>query len=80
MRAVLLTLRMGCQRDGIFNKAWAVPWCHAVVHLEVKMNRSVDVCQDDGPNAGSTSAKQAVFFPRLFPVCQERAGPTSVLV
>ena len=50
--------------EWLFNKAAAMPWCHTVVHFEVKMSRFTGVFRDDRPNHGSTSAKQAVFLPR----------------
>ena len=46
----------------MFNKACTTPWCHAVVHFEVKMSRFPAVFQDNRRNHGGTSLKQAVFF------------------
>ena len=34
-------MAIGLSKDGkwVFNKACTAPWCHAVVHFEVKMIR-----------------------------------------
>ena len=48
----------------VFNKAFTTPWCHAVVHFEVKMSHFPAVLQDDRRNDGGTSLKQAVFLQR----------------
>ena len=34
-------MAIGLSNDGkwVFNKACTTPWCHAVVHSEVKMSR-----------------------------------------
>ena len=34
-------MAIGLSKDGkwVFNKACTTPWCHAVVHFEVKMSR-----------------------------------------
>ena len=34
-------MAIGLSKDGkwVFNKACTMPWCHAVVHFEVKMSR-----------------------------------------
>ena len=34
-------MAIGLSKDGkwVFNKACTKPWCHAVVHFEVKMTR-----------------------------------------
>ena len=34
-------MAIGLLKDGkwVFNKACTTPWCHAVVHFEVKMSR-----------------------------------------
>ena len=36
-------------KDGkwVFNKACTVPWCHTLVHFEVKMSRFPAVFQDN---------------------------------
>ena len=44
----------------VFNKACTMPWCHAVVHCEVKMS----CFTDDRADCGITSPKQGVFLPR----------------
>ena len=56
-------MAIGLSKDGkwVFNKACTTPWCHAVVHFEVKMSRFLGVFQDNRPNHGGTSRKQAVF-------------------
>ena len=50
-------------KDGkwVLNKACTTPWCHAVVHFEVKTSRFVAVFQDDRPVREGTCGKQAVF-------------------
>ena len=48
----------------VFKKACTTPWCHTVVHFEVKMSRFLAVFQDNRPNHGGTSLKQAVFLQR----------------
>ena len=57
-------MAIGLSKDGewVFNKACTTPWCHAVVRFEVKMSRFVAVFQDNRPNHGGTSLKQAVFL------------------
>ena len=59
-------MAIGLSKDGkwVFNKACTTPCCHAVVHFEVKMSRFRAVFQDDRPDRGGTSAKQAVFLQR----------------
>ena len=34
-------MAIGLSKDGkwVFNKACTTPWCHAVVHFEVKISR-----------------------------------------
>ena len=56
-------MAIGLLKDGkwLFNRACTTPWCHAVVHFEVKMSRFRAVFQDDRPDRGGTSLKQAVF-------------------
>ena len=48
----------------VFNKACTMPWCHTVVHFELKMSHFLAVLQDDRRNDGGTSLKQAVFLQR----------------
>ena len=57
------TIGLSKECKWLFNKAAAMPWCHTVVHFEVKMSRFTGVFWDDRPDHGSTSAKQAVFLP-----------------
>ena len=59
-------MAIGLLKDGkwVFNKACTTPWCHAVVHFEVKMSRFPAVFQDHRRNHGGTSLKQAVFLQR----------------
>ena len=40
-------MTIGLSEDGkwVFNKACTTPWCHAVVHFEVKMSRFPAVFQ-----------------------------------
>ena len=57
-----------------------MPWWHTVVNFQVKMSRFWAAIQVNRPNRGSTSAKQAVFLPRRFPMRYARLGPSSVLV
>ena len=75
-------MAIGLSKDGkwVFNKACTTPWCHAGVHFEVKMSRFRAVFQDDRPDRGGTSLKQAVFFQRSFPMRYTRLGPSSFLV
>ena len=58
-------MAMGLSKDGelVFNRACTTPWCHAVVHFEVKTSRFLAVFQNDRPDRGGTSRKQA-FFPQ----------------
>ena len=58
------SMAIGLSNDGkwVFNQAWTMPWCHAVVHFEVKMGRFQAAFQDHRRNHGGTSLKQAVFF------------------
>ena len=53
-------------KDGkwVINKVCTTPWCHAVVHFEVKMSRFPAVFQDNRRKHGGASLKQAVFFQR----------------
>ena len=57
---------VGLSKDGtwVFNKACTAPWCHAVVHFEVKMSRFPIVFYDNRRKHGGTSLKQAVFLQR----------------
>ena len=59
-------MAIGLLRDDkwVFNKACTTPWCHAVVHFEVKMSCFPAVFHDNRRNHGGTSAKQAVFLQR----------------
>ena len=59
-------MAIGLSNDGkwVFNKACTTPWCHAVVHFEMKMSRFPAVFQDNRRNHGGTSLKQAVFLQR----------------
>ena len=58
---VVVGLSKECKR--VFNKPCAMPWCHAVVDFEVKTSHFGAVFQDDRPDRGGTSPKQAVFLP-----------------
>ena len=64
----------------MFNKACTMPWCHTVVHFEVKMSRFWAAINENRRDRGSTSAKQAVFLPRWFPMRYATLGPSPVLV
>ena len=59
-------MAIGLSKDGkcVCNKACPTPWCHAVVHFEVKMSRFRAAFQDYRSNHGGTSLKQAVFLQR----------------
>ena len=59
-------MAIGPSKDGkwVFNKVCTTPWCHAVVHFEVRMSRFPAVFQDNRRKHGGTSPKQAVFPPR----------------
>ena len=41
-------MALGLSKDGkwVFNKACTTPWCHAVVHFEVKMSHFPAAFQD----------------------------------
>ena len=45
-------MAIGLSKDGkwVFNKACTTPWCHAVVHFEVKMSRLPAAFQDNRPD------------------------------
>ena len=45
-------MAIGLSKDGewVFNKACTTPWCHAVVHFEVKMSRFPAAFQDNRRN------------------------------
>ena len=60
------SMAIGLSIDGkwVINKAWTMPWCHTVVHFVVKMSRFCALFQDDRPDRGGTSRKQAVFLQR----------------
>ena len=62
MRAVVLSLRLGYQRmaNGCSIRRITL-WCHAVVGFEVKKRHFLALFQDDRPDCGGTSRKQAVF-------------------
>ena len=53
----------------MFNTACTTPWCHAVVHFEVKNNRR---------NHAGTSLKQAVIF-NASRKTRTQLGPSSSL-
>ena len=57
------SITFGLSNDGkwVFNKACSMPCCHAVVHFELKTSRFLAMFQEDGPDRGGTSQKQAVF-------------------
>ena len=57
------SMAIGLSNDGkwVFNMPCTMPWCHTVVHFELKMSRFWAVFQDDRPDRGGTSLKQAVF-------------------
>ena len=59
-------MAIGLSKDGkwVFNKACTTPWCHAVVHFEVKMSHFGAVFQDNHPDCGGKCAQQAVFHPQ----------------
>ena len=60
------SVAIGLSNDGkwVFNTACIMPWCHRVVHFEVKMSRLRAVFQDDRPEPGGICLKQAVFLQR----------------
>ena len=59
-------MAMGLSKDGkwVFNKACTMPWCHPVVHLEVKTSRFPTLFEDNRRTHGGTSLKQVVFLQR----------------
>ena len=59
-------MSIGLSKDGkwLFNKACTMPWCHAVVHFEVKTSLFPAVFEDNRRTHGGTSLKQAVFLQR----------------
>ena len=48
----------------VFNKVCTMPWCHTMVHFEVKMSNFRAAIQENCGDRGSTLAKQAVSIPR----------------
>ena len=59
-------MAIGLSKDGewVFNKACTTPWCHAVVHFEVKTSRFRAMFQDDRSDRGGTCLVQAVVLQR----------------
>ena len=59
------SIAIGLSNEGksLFNKACGMPWCHTVVHFEVKIGFFTAVLREDCLNRGGTSAKQALFLP-----------------
>ena len=59
-------MAIALSKDGkwVFNKACTTPWCHAVVHFEVKMSRFPPVFHANRRKHGGTSLKQPVFLRR----------------
>ena len=59
-------MAIGLSKDGkcVCNKACTTPWCHAMVHFEVKMSRFLVAFQYNHSNHGGTSLKQAVVLQR----------------
>ena len=55
-------MAIGLSNDGkwVFNKACTTPWCHAVVHFQVKTSRFRAVFQDDHPENSGRSLVCAV--------------------
>ena len=53
-------MAIGVLKEGqwVINKACTTPWCHAVVHFEVKTSRFLAVFQDHRPDREGTSLKQ----------------------
>ena len=60
------SMAIGLSKDGkwVFNTACTMPWCHTVVHFEMKMSCFSAVFRDDRPDRGSTSLKQAALLQR----------------
>ena len=60
------SMAIGLSNHGkwVFNMACTMPWCHTVVHFEVKTSRFLAVFQDNRPDRGGTSLKRAVFLQR----------------
>ena len=52
-------MAIGPSNDGkwVFNKACTMPWCHTVVHFEVKMSRFWAVFQDKRLDLGRHISK-----------------------
>ena len=52
-------MAIGLSKNGkwVFNKACTTPWCHVLVHFEVKMSRFSAVFQDNPGNHGGASLK-----------------------
>ena len=65
-RSSCIAIGLSNKCKSVLNKAGTVPWCHNVVHFEVKKSRFWAVCHSNRPGGGSTSAKQAVFLARWF--------------
>ena len=79
-RCSSIAIGVSKERKSAFNKAGAMPWCQTVVHFEVKMGRFLAPIQENPPDCGSISAKQAAFPPQRFPMRYARLGPRSVIV
>ena len=60
------SMAIALSNDGkwVFNMACTMPWCHTVVHFEVKMIRFGAVFRNNRPHRGGTSPKQANFAPQ----------------
>ena len=63
-RCSSIAIGLSKECKSVFNKACSMHRCHAVVHFEVKMSRLRAVLQDDNPDCGDRSPKQAIFPPR----------------
>ena len=53
-------LSKGCKQ--VLNKACAMPWCHAVVHFEVKVSRFTAVFQHHSPAVEAYLQSKGSFF------------------
>ena len=57
-----MAIRLSKDVKWVLIKSCTTPWCHAAVHLEVKMRLFPAVFQDNRRKHGGTSLKQAVFL------------------
>ena len=78
-------MAIGLSKDGkwVFNKACTTPWCHAVVHFEVKMRRFFSGTSRQSPEAwrhiSQASILSSTVISNALRKTRTQLGPSSSL-